>query len=144
MGQVQRFTEARRAEWLGLLKEGKTQEEANATVGVSTRTVAKWLARGKDEAEGTAFDFVQAYEAIPRPRRRQRPSELVTAERAGGLSEEQLVGLLEAAAVDGNVQAQKYLLERPWERKRDDETESKQEASVFDELQAFRDRKGAA
>ena len=141
---VQRFTADRRKAFLELLEGGGTIVEACESLGLAEKTVRRWLRKGKDETEGAAFEFVQAYEAIPRPRRRQAPKELVSQERQGGLSEEQLVALLEQAALDGNVQAQKYLLERPWERKRDDEKQQEAGADVLDELQAFRERKGAA
>lgn len=144
MGDVIRFTKERREAFLTQLEQGKTQLEACETVKVSHVTVQRWLRKGKVSDSGPAFEFVQAYERIPRPPRRRAAHELVTQERQGGLSEEQLVSLLEQAALDGNVQAQKYLLERPWERKRDDEKQEEQASDVLDELQAFRERKGAA
>jgi transposase len=144
MGKVIRFTKDRQERWLNLLREGKTQAEANKTVGVSKATIADWMKTGKVASEGPRFEFVQAYEQIPRPRARSKPSELVSQERAGGLSVDQLVGLLEHAAVDGNVQAMKYLLERPWERRDEQEEAKPVEADVFDQLAAFRQRKAGA
>jgi hypothetical protein len=67
----------------------------------------------------------------------------VAQERAGGLSVPELVTLLEHEALDGSVQAMKYLLERPWERKNDEEVKPEPKTSIFDELQALRDRKTA-
>ena len=144
MSKAIRFTEERRQQWLTMLKEGKTQREANESLGVSKATIAHWMKTGKASTEGPHFEFVQAYEQIPRPRRRSAPSELVSQERAGGLSVEQLVGLLEHAAVDGNVQAMKYLLERPWERKNEQEEAKPVESTVFDQLAALRQRKAGA
>jgi IS30 family transposase len=144
MSKAIRFTEERRNEWLKMLSEGKTQREANESLGVSKATIAHWMKTGKAKTAGPHFEFVQAYEQIPRPRRRSRPSELVSQERAGGLSVEQLVGLLEGAAIDGNVQAMKYLLDRPWERKDEPEEVKPVEETVFDQLAALRERKAGA
>lgn len=144
MSKAIRFTKERREQWLTLLRQGESQEDANRTVGVSTATISRWLKAGKLATAGQEFEFVQAYEQIPRPRARSKPSELVSQERAGGLSTEQLVSLLEGAAVDGNVQAMKYLLERPWERKDEQEEAKPAENNVFDQLAALRERKAGA
>lgn len=144
MSKAIRFDKSRREQWLTLLRQGKTQEDANRTLGVAPVTITRWLKAGKDASEGPQFEFVQAYEQIPRPRARSKPSELVSQERAGGLSVDQLVQLLEHAAMDGNVQAMKYLLERPWERKDDQEEEQQVGETVFDQLQALRERKAGA
>ena len=144
MGKAIRFTQDRREQWLSLLRDGKTQREANERLGVSKATISHWMKTGKVKTEGPHFEFVQAYEQIPRPRRRSQPSELVSQERAGGLSVNQLVGLLEGAAVDGNVQAMKYLLDRPWERKDEPEEAKPVEETVFDQLAALRERKAGA
>jgi len=144
MSKAIRFEKTRREHWLTLLREGKTQEDANRTVGVSTATIRRWMTAGKEASDGPQFEFVQAYEQIPRPRARSKPSELVSQERAGGLSVEQLVGLLEGAAIDGNVQAMKYLLDRPWERKDEPEETKPVEETVFDQLAALRERKAGA
>lgn len=140
----QRFTLERREAFLGLLQEGKTQVEACESLRVSQGTIRKWLSRGRKAESGDAFDFATAHDAIRKPPRKPAPAELVAEVRRGGLSEAQLVGLLEEAAVQGNVQAMKYLLERPWERKRDDEGEAEGKGtSIFDELSALRERKAA-
>ena len=141
MGKAIRFDKSRREQWLTLLSQGETQEDANTTLGVSQTTISRWLKAGRVAVEGPQFEFVQAFELIPRARRRSRPSELVSQERAGGLSVDQLVQLLESAAVDGNVQSMKYLLERPWERKDEQEEEQSAGETVFDQLQALRERK---
>ena len=140
----QRFTLERRAALLAELEAGKTQGEACETVGVSPATLRKWLRRGRTDTEGHAHEFARAHDALKPRRRKPRPQELVNQERQGGLSVEELVKLLEHEALNGNVQAMKYLLERPWERKNDsNETEAK-ETSVFDELAALRERKTGA
>ena len=140
-----RFTEERRAAFLKVLEGGQTQAQACKSLGVSKATVSKWLGRGRKAESGEAFEFARAYDLIKPPRRRPVPAELVAEAKRGGLSESQLVGLLEEAAVQGNVQAMKYLLERPWERKRDDESEAEGKgASIFDELSALRERKAAS
>ena len=137
---AQRFTLERRQAFLQAIQGGQTQAEACKSVGVSTRTIAKWLSEGRKAGSGDKWKFAEAYDAMKRP----PAAELVAETVRGGLSEADLVRLLEEAAVGGNVQAMKYLLERPWERKRDDEGESEaQGTSIFDELAALRERKTA-
>jgi transposase len=140
-----RFTEERRAAFLEALQGGQTQAQACKSLGVGKATVSKWLSRGRKAESGEAFEFAKSYDAVKPPRRRPVPAELVAEAKRGGLSEAQLVGLLEEAAVQGNVQAMKYLLERPWERKREDESEAEDAGtSIFDELSALRERKTAS
>ena len=140
----QRFTADRREAYLKLLQDGKTQVEACESLHVSQATIRKWLSRGRKAESGDQFEFARAHDAIRKPPRKPKPAELVAEERRGGLSEAQLVGLLEDAAVQGNVQAMKYLLERPWERKDDDKDQVKSGgSSIFDELAALRERKAA-
>ena len=139
-----RFTLERRESYVELLKSGQTQTSACEELNISTDTIGRWLRRGRKETSGEYFDFAQSHDAIRPPRRKRRPSELVSAERAGGLDVPTLVALLEAEALNGNVQAIKYLLERPWERKRDDEDQQVKTEDVFDDLQALRERKARA
>lgn len=139
-----RFDETRRRAFLTAMEGGMTQAQACESLGVSKATIAKWLSRGRKAESGEAFEFAQAYDAIKRPRRKPLPAQLVAETVRGGLSEADLVRLLEEAAVGGNVQAMKYLLERPWERKDNgDEGKEAQGASIFDELAALRERKTA-
>ena len=140
-GKAIRFTSERRKTWLELVESGLSQKDANREVGVSDRTIAQWLKIGRATNEGEKFEFAQAYDVVKPRRRKPAPAELVKQERTGGLSVEQLVALLEHEALQGNVQAIKYLLERPWERK--DEEEVKQGPSIFDELAALRASKTA-
>ena len=140
----QRFDQERRTAFLKAIEGGQTQAQACKSQGVSKATISKWLSRGRKASSGDEFEFAQAYDALRPPRRRPVPAELVAAERKGGLSEAQLVGLLEEAAVQGNVQAMKYLLERPWERKNEQDEEKPVESTVFDQLAALRQRKAGA
>lgn len=137
----QKFTLERRAAFLAEIEAGRTQAQACKTLKVSGATIQKWLSRGRTATEGEAHDFARAYDQLKPPRRKRKARELVEEQRQGGLSVEDLVRLLEHEALNGNVPAIKYLLERPWERT-DDSNETKEvESSVFDELAALRDRK---
>jgi hypothetical protein len=135
---VQRFTDDRREKWLQLVESGATQEDANTKVGVSPVTIARWGKKGRLASEGPAFEFAQRLDALPARKPRPAPKSLVAEQRRGRLSLDDLVGLLEDAAIQGNVQAMKYLIERPWEKDADDE---KPGTSIFDELAALRERK---
>ena len=140
----QRFTLERREAFLRALEGGMTQVEACESLKVSQSTIRKWLGRGRKAESGEAFDFAVAHDAIVKAPRKPVPAALVAETVRGGLSEADLVRLLEEAAVGGNVQAMKYLLERPWERKDNgDEGKEAQGASIFDELAALRERKTA-
>jgi transposase len=134
-----KFTDERRKHWLSLVEGGASEEDANLVVKVSSATVSRWKKLGREATEGPQFDFAQAYDALPKRRPKPTPGQLVAAEREGGLTEGQLVKLLEHAALDGSVPAIKYLLERPWEAK-DAEQETKGPA-IFDQLAALRERK---
>ena len=138
------FDLVRRESWIALLDSGMSQGEACERVRVSPGTIGKWLRRGRLETKGDYFEFAAAVDKIrPRPRRKT-PNSLVVQERQGGLDVGQLVSLLEEQALNGNVQAIKHLLDRPWER-RDAEEEGKSKApSILDELSAFRERKAPA
>lgn len=140
----QRFTPERRSAFLEAIEGGMTQAQACKSLRVSKATISKWLSDGRKAESGEAFEFARAYDVLRPPRRRPLPAELVAEQTRGGLTEEQLVRLLEEQAVQGNVQALKYLLERPWERKRDDqEEEAAKSGSILDELAALRERKAA-
>jgi hypothetical protein len=139
-GKAIRFTPERRRTWLELVESGQSQKSANMAVHVSDRTIAEWLRVGREQSEGEKFEFAQAYDAIKPARRKRAPAELVKQERGGGLDVPTLVALLEAEALNGSVQAMKYLLERPWERK-DVEEAKPQGKSILDELSALRERK---
>ena len=136
---VQRFTADRREKWLQVVESGATQEDANRKLGVSPVTIARWGKKGRLESDGPAFEFAQRLDALPARKRRPAPKSLVADQRRGRLSLDDLVGLLEDAAIQGNVQAMKYLIERPWEKDADED--EKPGTSIFDELQALRERK---
>jgi len=138
--KVIRFTPERRKTWLELVESGQSQKNANLEVGVSDRTIAQWLKLGRLQTEGEKFEFAQAYDAAKPQRRKPAPAELVKDERAGQLSVKQLVALLEHEALQGNVQAIKYLLERPWEKKHE-EGDGGKAPTILDELSALRERK---
>ena len=135
------FTDDRRKTWLQLIESGLTRTEANLRVGVSDKTIAKWLRVGRQADEGNQFEFAQAFDAIKKQPPKPNAAQLVNQERAGGLSVTELVALLEQEALNGNVPALKYLLERPWERKNDQEEAQPVEETVFDQLAALRERK---
>ena len=138
------FTDDRRKTWLKLVESGLTRTEANLRVGVSDRTIAKWLRVGRLAEDGPQFEFAQAFDAIKQRPPKPNAAQLVNQERAGGLSVPELVALLEQEALNGNVPALKYLLERPWERKNEQEEAKPVEESVFDQLAALRQRKAGA
>lgn len=109
-----RFTEERRALYLGLLETGRNVEEACAAVGVSRSTVSKWAARGR-RGHPEAAEFAARFDAI----REGRGEE--------GLTDEDLVALLERSARRGSVRAIEVLLKRTWE-----EPDQDRPPSVFD------------
>lgn len=101
------FTADRREKFLELLASGRNQEEACAEVGVSRTTIRNWLARGRSAGGSPeATEFANGFDAI-------RDLEPYI-----GLSQEDLIRLLEKAARSGSVRAAQLLLEKPWERKR--------------------------
>lgn len=93
------FTPERRGRLLALLETGRTVEEASATVGVNPSTVARWAAKGRANPESDAGEFAKALAAAR--------------DRSGGrLSRDDVVRLLEVAAANGSVTAQRELLRR--------------------------------
>src|SRR4051812_13074610 len=96
-----------RERFLTLLELGRTIESACADVGISRTTVNKWATRGRKEgASAEAAAFAERFDAI----RDLGPYV--------GLSNEDLIRLLEKAARQGSVRATQLLLERPWERRK--------------------------
>lgn len=140
----QRFVPARRKAFLKAIEQGSTQAQACESLKVSPTTIAKWLSRGRKATSGPEFEFASTYDSFAPPKKKRKPRQLVAEQAEGGLSVDQLVSLLEHEALNGNVQALKYLLERPWE-KLDDESSSEAKApTILDELASFRDRKAGA
>src|SRR4051794_20692445 len=94
------FTPDRRAELVRLLASGRNMEESCAAVEVSRPTVTRWLARGRREKNTDAAQFAAEVDAIREGRADP------------GLSESDLVRLLERSARNGSVRAIELLLRR--------------------------------
>jgi hypothetical protein len=138
-----RFTPDRRHAWLKLVEAGHTQADACRELSVAKQTVANWLSKGRKSTEGPAFEFAQAFDAIPRPPRRRRALEVNKAYREGrlNLSRDDLIGLLEDFAVnDRSVTAAKLLIDL-LEQKNADSIEENKPASLADQLAIRRARK---
>lgn len=145
-GSINRFTPDKRAALLILIATGRTLAQACDEVGVSSVTVQAWNARGRAEHDQDTTEFAALYLAALAARPAPPPdpqmsiaasgSEAITpvnavipgpagpqprrpSARRAALSQERLIELLERQADRGVVGAIKLLLERPWEKKRD-------------------------
>jgi len=94
-----RFTADRRARLLGLIEAGVSIEEASERVGVTPKTVRRWVLRGEHGEDDAAGSFADALEAA-----RVRA--------VAPLGEADLVRVLEAAARRGSIRAAELLLRR--------------------------------
>jgi hypothetical protein len=97
-----KFSTDLRERFLTLLERGDSIEDACADVGISRATVTKWAARGRkpDAPDDGSAEFAFRLDEI-----REGANE-------PSLSRDDVVKLLEKAARNGSVQAQKILLER--------------------------------
>lgn len=102
-----KFTPDLRERFLTLLERGDSIEDACADIGISRATITKWAAKGR---KPNAPDDGSAEFAF-------RLDEIREGLGDKGLSQGDVVRLLEKAARKGSVQAMKLLLERPWEKK---------------------------
>lgn len=113
-GRPSAFTPERRGRLLDLLADGMTLERARAVVGVSDSTIRRVLARadaGHDDAQVFAVEYRQRVRD-GRAVRRPSPTRIAQLYRAGGLSRDDVVSLLEDQARAGNVTAIMLLLMR--------------------------------
>jgi hypothetical protein len=108
-----KFTADRRERLLTLLERGDSMEDACGDVGISRGTVSKWAARGR---KPNAPDDGSAEFAF-------RLDEIREGLNDEGLSQQDVIRLLEKSARKGSVQAMKLLLDRPWEKKDDADTD---------------------
>lgn len=125
-----RFTPERRERLLTLIEAGRTLEAACADVGISRGTVQKWRAKGRQDESGEWAVFAERLDGM-----------LHGTAGAERMAEEDVVGLVEAAARRGSVSAMKVLLDRFKEaRERDgsEDTIVPPDASFLDELAARR------
>jgi hypothetical protein len=98
-----KFSPDLRERFLTLLERGDSIEDACADIGISRATITKWAARGRKSDAATddgsaefAFRFDEIREGLGE----------------SSLSRDDVLKLLEKAARNGSVQAQKILLER--------------------------------
>ena len=124
MSGQSRFSEVR-APLISAVKSGTTIGDAARAAGVAEATVRGWLKDGRRDPESKYAAFAQTIDAA-RAARPELPEP--------GLSESDVVGLLEQAAQNGSVPAQKALLDR-FERRRDHGVRDPDE---FDQLKASR------
>lgn len=89
------------------LRDGLSVEQACEQAGIPRSTFGTWMRKGAREDGGAFRDFRVEVE-----RARLQVHE-------GGLSEEELVRLLEGQARRGHIRAIHLLLMRPWDRERD-------------------------
>ena len=112
-----------------MLEAGRTVEDAAAAAGVSGYTVHRWARKGRVEEGTEAAEFAERFDAV-REGRGDR-----------GLSEADVVRLVEIAARGGSVQAQKVLLDR-FQRQVPVSTTVDTAADEFDELKERRRARG--
>lgn len=98
MAQV-RFTVEKRARLLGLVEAGVSIERASESVGVTQKTVNRWVHRGRAGGDEAAVRFAEDLDRA----RGESDEPLTTAD---------LVRLLERAARKGSVRAITLLLDR--------------------------------
>ncbi|MDP2712298.1 MAG: helix-turn-helix domain-containing protein [Solirubrobacteraceae bacterium] len=160
-GSGNRFTREKRTAFVILIAAGRTLAQACDDVGVSSVTVQTWDARGQAEHDDETTEFAALYaaalEARPAPEPDPQlaiaepdpdamtitPANAVTAHGPplgirpqpprAPLSEERLIELLERQAQRGVVGAIKLLLERPWERRADEDDTPAQPSDPFDD-----------
>lgn len=99
-----KFTPERRAAILAGLRAGVSVSDSCRFLDLAPGTVRNWLSRGRREQVGPYADFAAEVDAA-----REEVAHRVA---AAGLSEEDLLRLMEAAARRGSVQAAKFLLGR--------------------------------
>lgn len=124
-----RFTPERRERLLTLIEAGRTLEAACADVEIARGTVQKWRARGRQDESGEWAVFAERLDGLLQGTGPER------------LAEEDVIGLVEAAARRGSVTAMKVLLDRFKEaRERDgsEDTVTPPASSFLDELAARR------
>lgn len=112
-----RFTNEKRERFLTLLESGRTIGEAAESVGVTRQTVATWRTRGRlgDGDEYVAFA--------------ERMDSVGHAD--DGLTQDDLIRMLEKQARNNSIRAIQLLLERPWERKREKVAQPEVPANPF-------------
>jgi hypothetical protein len=152
------LTEELIAEHERLLSSGVGVTEACAALRMSTATYYKWANTGEFSESGSPCREFYDRVVVPRrnlPRKLRKPrkpasgprgpyktrkdkgrARLTSKERH--LSEADLVGLLEALARDGNVRAIQLLLERPWDKGRNEESEPENEFDALDNVTVIR------
>lgn len=108
MSPQSRFSEVR-DDLIAAVKAGTTIGDAARAVEIAESTVRGWLKQGRRDPESQYAGFAQAIDEA-RAARPELPYP--------GLSEDDVVALLELAAKKGSVPAQKALLDR-FERRRD-------------------------
>ena len=96
------FDSDKQSRLLAQIEAGRPTRAACAAVGISTGTLATWVKEGRQADEGEKADFARRYDALM-----ARPKEV-------GLSERDLIGILERQARRGSVSATKLLLTKPW------------------------------
>lgn len=99
MAAPSKFDLERRSRLIGLVEAGVSLEQASEKVGVSVKTINRWVHRGHAGLDGVAGAFAEQLDAA-------RNGD------TGPLTEEDLYRLLERAARRGSVRAIKLLLER--------------------------------
>jgi hypothetical protein len=124
MSGKSRFSEVRES-LIAAVESGTTIGDAARAADVAEATVRGWLREGRRDPESRYAAFAQAIDAA-RAARPELPEP--------GLSEADVVALLEQAAKRGSVPAQKALLDR-FERQRDN---GNREPDEFDQLKASR------
>jgi hypothetical protein len=121
-----KFGEATRVAVLGAIGAGASVEAAAHAAGVSPRAVQGWIARGRRELAADQDTphamFARALDA----------ARAAVVER--GLSQKDLVGLLEVQARKGSVRACALLLERRWERREPDKIDPFRELDEWAEI----------
>lgn len=101
------FTIDRQERLLAYIESGKTVKQACDIVNVSRQTVNKYVNRGLlDDACRADRLFTERYQRLLQGPKKD----------SGGLTQAELIELLESKARAGNVVAIKLLLERPWDK----------------------------
>lgn len=112
-----RFTAEKRERFLTLMESGRTLGEAAGDIGVSRQTIANWRNRGR-LGDGEAYvAFAERMDAIGVD--------------DDGLTQDDLIRMLEKQARNNSIRAIQLLLERPWERKAEKKAEPQPPANPF-------------
>ena len=119
-----KFTEDARGLIIGAIRAGRPLEHALDGTGVARSTFHSWMRRGGWDSERAAASDYARFRQDVEDARALREEE--------GLSQRDLISLLETAARRSSVQAMKLLLERPWEQQ---PSGREKPASPFDELE---------